>query len=199
MREGIDVSYCQAGLDFQQAAAEGKEFCIVRIGRTRSDGRQELDDYFVENINAAKAAGMDLGIYFYSLATTTEAATQEAQWLLDMMQTYLQGVELKAGIWLDVEEKSQKALGRDALAGVIMAWVNTMNAAGVYVGVYAGYDTLTNCVNTDMLPDYVPLWVSNFDPTNWYKEENPGRNVPIWQYSDTGNIGGMAVDLDVMY
>ncbi len=33
MMEGIDVSYCQAGFDFQAAADAGKEFCIVRIGR----------------------------------------------------------------------------------------------------------------------------------------------------------------------
>ncbi len=199
MREGIDVSYCQAGFDFQQAAALGKEFCIVRIGRTRSDGVQELDDYFVEHINAAKAAGMDLGIYFYSLATTTQEAAQEAKWLIDMMQTYLRGVELKAGIWFDVEEESQKVLGPDALASVIMAWVNTMNAANIYAGVYASYDTLTNYVNTDMIPLYVPFFVANYDKTNWYKIEHPERNVPIWQYSDTGNIDGMPVDLDVMY
>ena len=44
MREGIDVSYCQEGFDFEAAKAAGKEFCIVRIGRTRGAGRQELDD-----------------------------------------------------------------------------------------------------------------------------------------------------------
>ena len=77
MMEGIDVSYCQAGFDFQAAADAGKEFCIVRIGRTRRDGQQELDDYFVDNINGAKAAGMKLGIYFYSLATTEAEAAQD--------------------------------------------------------------------------------------------------------------------------
>lgn len=199
MQNGIDVSYCQAGFDFQQAAAEGKTFCVVRIGRTTGYGTQELDDYFITHINAAKAAGMDLGIYFYSLATTTQEAEQEAKWLLDMMQTYLHGVELKAGIWLDVEEEQQKALGPDALASVIMAWMNTMNGADVYAGLYASYDTLTNYINTDAIPVYVPFWVANYDDTNWYKAEHPERRVTMWQYSDSGNIGGMPVDLNVMY
>lgn len=64
MREGIDVSYCQEGFDFEAAKAAGKEFCIVRIGRTRGDGRQELDDLFIHNINAAKAAGWISGCIF---------------------------------------------------------------------------------------------------------------------------------------
>lgn len=199
MKYGIDVSYCQAGFDFNQAVAEGKSFCVVRIGRTTGYGSQELDDYFIENINAAKAAGMDLGIYFYSLATTEDEAAQEALWLIDMMQTYLHGVELKAGIWLDVEENSQKALGRYRLASVIMSWVNAMNTAGYYVGVYSSYDIFTNYMATEYIPSYVPFFVANYSGTNYYKAEHPERRVLLWQYSDNGNIGGMAVDLDVMY
>ena len=126
MMEGIDVSYCQAGFDFQAAADAGKEFCIVRIGRTRSDGQQELDDYFVDNINGAKAAGMKLGIYFYSLATTEAEAAQEANWLLDTMHEYLDGVPLEAGIWLDVEAPCQLALSPADLTATVMSWVNTI-------------------------------------------------------------------------
>ena len=86
MREGIDVSYCQEDFDFEAAKAAGKDFCIVRIGRSRWDGQQELDDLFIHNINAAKAAGMDIGVYFYSLATTTWAAQKEAMWLIDQLE-----------------------------------------------------------------------------------------------------------------
>lgn len=199
MKYGIDVSYCQQGFDFNQAVAEGKSFCIVRIGRTRSCGDQVLDDCFIENINNAKAAGMDLGIYFYSLATTCEDAQREAEWLLQTIETYLSGVELKAGIWLDVEEESQKALGREELTAVIMAWVNMMNAAGKYVGLYSSYDILTNHVNIDEFPDYMPLYPANYDKVNYFKIEHPEKQCPLWQYSESGNIGGTDVDLDIMY
>ena len=58
MSYGIDVSYCQEGLDYTLAVAQGYKFCIVRLGYTGSaSGRQALDDLFVQNINAAKAAG----------------------------------------------------------------------------------------------------------------------------------------------
>ena len=163
MREGIDVSYCQEGFDFEAAKAAGKEFCIVRIGRTRGDGRQELDDLFIHNINAAKAAGMDIGVYFYSLATTTWQAQQEAMWLVKQLDIYLKDVELKAGIWMDIEEEMQKDLGAQELTSVVMAGINVMNEAGKYVGIYGSYDTLVNCMNLEDIPDYVPFFVAISD------------------------------------
>ena len=69
MKQGIDVSKWQKGFDFKLAKQQGKAFCIVRAGRTTSDGQQVMDECFYENINGAKNVGMDVGIYFYSLAT----------------------------------------------------------------------------------------------------------------------------------
>ena len=199
MREGIDVSYCQEGFDFEAAKAAGKEFCIVRIGRTRGDGRQELDDLFIHNINAAKAAGMDIGVYFYSLATTTWQAQQEPMWLVKQLDIYLKDVELKAGIWMDIEEEMQKDLGAQELTSVVMAGINVMNEAGKYVGIYGSYDTLVNCMNLEDIPDYVPFFVAIFVPINYFKQEYPNKTFSLWQYSDEGQINGCAVDLDVMY
>ena len=199
MMEGIDVSYCQAGFNFQAAADAGKEFCIVRIGRTRSDGQQELDDYFVDNINGAKAAGMKIGIYFYSKATTPKEGRQEANWLLDMMHIYLNGVTLDAGIWLDVEDPVQTAVGPEQLTTAVMAWVNTMNAANDYCGIYSYYSMFNDNFALNNIPNYVPLWVAGYSSVNYLKVENPWLNIPVWQYSDAGNIGGFNVDLNVWY
>lgn len=199
MSYGIDVSFWQEGLDFKAAKAAGKDFCIVRLGRSTMYGAQELDDLFVHNINAAKAAGMDIGVYFYSTATTQWAARQEAQWLLQQLDTYLNGVELAAGIWYDVEEETQKDLGAAALTSVVMAFINTMTAAGKYVGIYAGYDTLTNCMNVDDIPKYVPFWVSHYNAKNYFAYEHPEKYCPIWQYSDSDYIAGVNVDTNYRY
>ena len=200
MRYGIDVSYVQGEqcFDFELAKAQGYDFCIVRVGVTYR-GVPELDEYFVSNINAAKAAGMDIGIYYYSTALTEWQAQQEARWLLDAMHTYLDDVELAAGVWYDVETRAQQQLGAQELASVVMAFFNEVNAAGVYAGLYGYYDMLTNNLDVSMLPDYISLWPANYGEQNYYKTENPGSNCPIWQYSDSGNVGGVDVDLDVMY
>ena len=44
MKQGIDVSKWQKGFDFKLAKQQGKTFCIVRAGRTTSDGRQVMDE-----------------------------------------------------------------------------------------------------------------------------------------------------------
>ena len=49
------------------------------------------------------------------------------------------------------------------------------------------------------IPNYVPLWVANTASVNYLKVENPELNIPVWQYSDAGNIAGINVDLDVWY
>ena len=161
MKYGIDVSTWQEGLDFERAKILGYDFCICRIGFSCSVGYScgvhNLDDLFIHNINEAKANGMELGVYYYSTATTTEEAEAEAEWLLSTMNTYLDGVDLSAGIWLDVETKVQRNLGADELTAVVMAWVNRMNAAGKYVGLYGSYDMFMNGMNIDSLPNYVPL------------------------------------------
>lgn len=199
-RKGIDVSYVQGeqDFDFNLAKDMGYEFCIVRIGLTYY-GQQELDEYFVRNINKAKEAGMDLGIYFYSTATTVKEAEREASWLIDTMHTYLDGVELKAGIWYDVETKTQQTLGSQELATVVMGFFNKMNEEGIYCGLYSYYSMLTYDLDVSMLPDYIPIWAASYTSRNFYREEHSDRHTPIWQFSDEGNVGGVAVDENIIY
>lgn len=197
MKYGIDVSTWQEGLDFERARILGYDFCICRIGYTGSD--HTLDDLFIHNINEAKANGMELGVYYYSTATTTSEAEAEADWLLSTMNTYLDGADLSAGIWLDVETEAQRNLGADELTAVVMAWVNRMNAAGKYVGLYGSYDMFMNGMNIDSLPNYVPLWVAQYSSRNDLQLDKPNANIKIWQYSESGNVDGVNVDENAMY
>lgn len=197
MKYGIDVSTWQEGLDFERAKILGYDFCICRIGYTGNG--HNLDDLFVHNINEAKANGMELGVYYYSTATTVEEAEAEADWLLEQLNTYLDGVDLSAGIWLDVETEAQRSLSADELTAVVMAWVNRMNSAGKYVGVYGSYDMFTNGMNIDSLPNYVPLWVAQYSSRNDLQLDKPNANVKIWQYSESGNVDGVFVDENAMY
>ena len=142
---------------------------------------------------------MELGVYYYSTATTIEEAEAEADWLLSAMDTYLDGVDLSAGIWLDVETEAQRSLGADELTAVVMAWVNRMNSAGKYVGVYGSYDMFMNGMNIDSLPNYVPLWVAQYSSRNDLQLDKPNANIKIWQYSESGNVDGVNVDENVMY
>ena len=198
-KQGIDVSKWQKGFDFKLARQQGKTFCIVRAGRTTSDGRQVMDECFYENINGAKNAGMDVGIYFYSLATDAVTAHREAEWINHLLTTDLCNTHLKAGIWLDVEDKKQSSLSPEKLTSVVMAAINRLNSYGVYVGIYSSFNFLTQNLVLRNIPDYVPLWVAQYAKVNQLKSWYPRKQIPVWQYSDKGKVGKFQVDLNVWY
>ena len=199
MKQGIDVSKWQKGFDFKLARQQGKTFCIVRAGRTTTDGRQVMDECFYENINGAKNAGMDVGIYFYSLATDAVTAHREAEWINHLLTTDLCNTHLKAGVWLDVEDKKQASLPPEKLTSVIMAAINRLNSYGVYVGVYSSFNFLTQNLVLRNIPDYVPLWVAQYAKVNQLKSWYPRKQIPVWQYSDKGKVRKFQVDLNVWY
>ena len=68
--DGVDVSYVQKNnVDWQQAKADGIDVAIIRVGaRGYGDaGRLIEDDYYKENFQKAKEAGLLVGAYFFSL------------------------------------------------------------------------------------------------------------------------------------
>ena len=78
-RLGIDVSKWQGTIDFEAVRDAGCEFVIMRMGHSRSG--IEMDEYYCANMQAAKAAGLDVGVYFYTTANSEQAVRKEAQWI----------------------------------------------------------------------------------------------------------------------
>ena len=72
---GVDVSEHQEKIDWAAVRAAGVDFAILRIGyRGYTEGSLREDSWFAENYTAARAAGVQLGVYFFSQATTLEEA-----------------------------------------------------------------------------------------------------------------------------
>ena len=78
---GIDVSSHQGEIDWQQVAAAGVRFAVIRAGYRGygEEGTLVTDSRFDENISGALAAGLDVGVYFFSQAVTVEEAREEAR------------------------------------------------------------------------------------------------------------------------
>ena len=207
MKYGIDVSYCQEGMDFQAAADDGKEFAIIRLGRRGDSGRLYLDTSFIDNINNALAAGMQVGLYFYTKATSVEHAAEDAAWVLEQLNTYCQNTTLALGVWYDVEDEATTGrLGNDEITAICSRFVSDMNAAGYpYVGIYSSYNWFTNKINTNELGDYVPYWAANYGSSrNWFAHENPDKHCPIWQCADNwtdsvNDAKGICYDGDIIF
>src|SRR5574344_2172068 len=84
---GIDVSSHQQDIDYNKVKAAGINFVMIRMGYgPDSDGNMTLDNYFEENYSKAKAAGLKIGIYLYSYATTIDEANIQSTWVLDNLK-----------------------------------------------------------------------------------------------------------------
>jgi len=184
--KGIDVSYCQDGMDFQAAANAGVEFAIIRLGRRTDGGWCVLDTSFIQNINSAIAAGLKVGVYFYTKAINEVEAAQDAEFIKEMINEYCQGTNLEMGIWYDVEDNDTiGGCDKETITGICSKFICTLNDAGYKnTGIYSSYSWLTNKIDTDALVDYVPYWTAQYNSQDDFSAENPTKKVKIWQHTD---------------
>ena len=85
IRHGVDVSKWQGDIDWNKVKAAGYDFAIIRLGyRGYSEaGGLEVDAKFYQNLQAAQAAGLDVGVYFFSQAINETEALEEANFVLE--------------------------------------------------------------------------------------------------------------------
>ena len=75
LAKGIDVSKYQGAVNWSAVKNAGYSFAFIKAGSAKSG----LDPYYAVNMAGATAAGMKVGVYIYSYATTVEGAMTEAQ------------------------------------------------------------------------------------------------------------------------
>ena len=89
--QGIDVSKHQGNIDWTKAAV-GQNFVIIRAGYGRFSNQE--DPCFKQNIEGAYAAGLDVGVYWYSYAANEAEAKQEAEVCLSVIEPYRDKITL---------------------------------------------------------------------------------------------------------
>jgi GH25 family lysozyme M1 (1,4-beta-N-acetylmuramidase) len=142
---------------------------------------------FVDHINNAVAADLKVGIYYYARATTPEQAQQEAEWVDAQVKEYLNGQCPEMGIWYDMEDSRIEDSGAD-ITNICSAFIDRLCDCGFdSVGIYSSYNWLTNG-NIDVGSLNAPIWCAQ------YNSQCDFDGAKIWQYTDSLDIGGKAVD-----
>lgn len=196
VREGIDVSEHQGVIDWEAVAGDGISFAIIRAGyRGYSEGGLFVDDYFFENMNGAIEAGLDIGVYFFSQATTAEEAVEEADFLVDEMLSLYTAETFTLPIFYDWESITTDDARTDGLGGELitecaLAFCGRLAEKGYEPGVYA-YRNLGYFSYELPRMTYLTWWVAalNDYPDFYYGHE-------FWQYSITGSVAGIDGDVD---
>lgn len=193
-RSGIDVSEHQGSIDWTAVKADDIDFAYLRIGYRGSDSGVVLaDSRFEENLRGATAAGLDLGVYFYSEAISVEEACAEATFVLRELGT----TSLAYPIAFDYEPTGNDSdriasLPDDQMNAIAEAFCETIEAAGRTAIVYGNASDLARMQAQSL---------ARFG--YWYASYTTRPTIDLafglWQYTSRGSVRGIsgAVDMDI--
>ena len=206
---GIDVSYHNSAIDWNAVKAAGIDFAIIRIGyRTWEKGiLNEDEDSYRQGKNGgfylqgAKAAGLKVGVYFYSTAINADEAVEEANLALDIVQK--SGVELDLPIYFDAEFSGDYPRGRaDRLtfiqrAVIAKAFCSAIEESGYRAGVYSNEDYFHRALRLEDVANY-DIWLASYTRGFALPAD---RRFDIWQFTESVRINGMpdTVDMNVIF
>jgi GH25 family lysozyme M1 (1,4-beta-N-acetylmuramidase) len=191
---GIDVSKWNGNIDWNAVKNSGVSYVIIRCGyRGSTTGAMIEDPKFKTNIRGANAAGLKVGIYFFSQAVNEVEAVEEASMTINLIKNY----SISYPVFLDVEPSGGRADGIDknTRTQVIKAYCETIRNSGYTAGVYANKTWLTSYMNVGELGAY-KIWLAQYNTAPTYS----GR-IDLWQYTSKGQVNGIGghTDLNLSY
>lgn len=189
---GIDVSVWQGDIDFEKIKEAGVEFIIIRVGGTKGTNKERfLDSKFKQNIENANKLGIDVGIYFYSYASSSEEAIKDAKWVLKQIKGYKIDLPI-AFDWEDFGDYNSYNLSFFGLTTMAEDFIKIVEKEG-YKGMLYGSK---NYLEKIWLPTKYDIWLAHYTDKTDYEGK-----YKFWQMCNNGKIDGIDgdVDIDIMY
>jgi GH25 family lysozyme M1 (1,4-beta-N-acetylmuramidase) len=197
---GIDISRHNGDIDWEAVAADGIDFAMIRCAyRGYSEGEIKDDSRFIENIEGAIAAGIPVGVYFFTQAVSVEEAIEEARYTLDLIKPYeitypvAFDVEITSAGGEDSAPRQNSVPGKD-LTEITKAFCEEIKAAGYTPMVFTNLRMAYLKLDLRELAGY-DFWISEWrdeehDPSFYY-------DYQIWQYASDGEVAGIDGDTDM--
>ena len=190
---GVDVSVHQDDIDWNEVKRAGIDFAMIRLGfRGYGTGEAQLDDNYRQNIDGARAAGLDAGVYFFSQAVTVDEALEEAQIVIDS----LDGLDVNYPVvydWEIIYDDTARTddVPVDVLTDCCVAFCEAIRDAGYTPMIYQNKKTTMFKLDLERLTDY-DFWLAeyNSEPTYYY-------DFTMWQYTSEGSVPGIEGDVDL--
>lgn len=196
-RKGIDVSSFQGVIDWESVAQDGVEFAIIRMGiRGYGTGKLVVDEQFEANMEGALAAGLDVGVYFFSAAVSEEEAIEEADFLIEAMAPY----GIQCTVVLDIEDVNSDSartngLTKEQWTDHAIAFCERVKEEGYTPMIYGNLQSFMLMLDLTRLEEY-DKWFAAYIPYFYYPYD-----FEVWQYSDSGTVSGISepVDLNISF
>ena len=181
---GIDISEFQGEIDFEEVRRSGIEAVYIRAG-----AGEYTDEYFAENYERAKAAGLKIGFYHYVTARSVEEGRRQARFFASLAA----GREPDMRLAMDFEYFGSLSVSQ--INAISEAYLDELTALTKREAVI--YSDLSNARNifSRALAEKYPLWAAQ------YGADEPSVNGKWrewvgFQYTDEGRVGGIYGNVD---
>lgn len=191
----VDVSRYQGLIDWAQVAAAGYKGAMLKTVSTnrklskRADGLY-IDPTFETNYRNARAAGLDVGVYYYTYATSEAMADAE----LALLRQALRGKELTLPVAVDVEDNRLGNLDKQSLTDLTAYALHEVEQMGFYAQLYT-YTSFANAhlyVGGAALQPY-DVWLADYTG----KTPNVTFNYNAHQHTSKGAVPGITGNVDL--
>ena len=196
---GIDVSYYNKTIDWEEVKESGVDFAIIRAGYRGygASGTLCTDTKFVENIEGALDAGIQVGVYYFTEAVNKKEAIEEAEYCLEKIKDY--DVTLPVVIDYEFPTDANGPIGRmykanlskSAATNNCIAFCETIKDAGYEPMIYANPNDFSKLINGKKLGQSYKIWLANYTTKTSYA--NP---YEYWQYTSSGSVDGISGKVD---
>lgn len=181
---GIDISEFQGEIDFEEVRRSGIEAVYIRVG-----AGDYTDEYFAENYERAKAAGLKIGFYHYVTARSVDEGRRQARFFASLAA----GREPDMRLAMDFEYFGSLSVSQ--INAISEAYLDELTALTRREAVI--YSDLSNARNifSRALAEKYPLWAAQ------YGADEPSANGKWrewvgFQYTDEGRVGGIYGNVD---
>lgn len=185
---GIDVSRHNGTIDWKKVKASGIVFVILRAGYGRYTS--QVDAKFEENYKGAKAAGLKIGVYWFSYADTAAKATQEAEACL----ATIKGKKFDYPVFFDIEGT---ALVTGDCINKCKNFCDVIHKAGYKTGVYSSASVWRNQLKKFSLSYSWIKWCAAYTGSINIKPDSV--TYDMWQYSSKGKVSGISGNVDMNF
>ena len=186
---GADISKQNGDVNFTSIKAAGVDYVMIRLGgRGYSTGQITLDENFKKNIEGAAAAGLDIGVYFYSQAISQDEAVEEANFVVQNLEPYR--AHVRYPVAFDMEFVANDTARIDGLSkedktNIATSFLEGVKAAGYVPMIYGDKEWLVKEIDLARLQDY-DIWLAQEEDLPDYPYQ-----YTMWQYSTDGVLNGV--------
>lgn len=200
---GVDVSKWQGKIDWTKVKNSGIDFAIIRIGYRGEDGVIYRDANADYNIQQASAAGLPIGVYFFSTSISESEALEEALWTTEAIAGY----KISYPVVYDCEgynnpnSRMYKLTATERTDNAI-SFLKSVKSKGYEGMFYASKSELQNIASWEVkrIEADFKIWIAHYPESTYPNVQNPDYSgkYDMWQYTNRGKVSGIDGNCDLI-